>query len=160
MNESLHANTTLDLPGFFHGISASKSFLLPSRRNRMPAFFRIDKERRLVIGTLAGVATMANALAHQVNLQKHPDFDPSFSQLMDCTQGTKAQLSCEQVQQLARNAIFSPNSRRAILVTGKVAFGLARMFEWLRDSRGEEGIRVFRDLNDAIEWVLAKRAAK
>jgi hypothetical protein len=113
-----------------------------------------------VISTLAGVATMADASAHQANLRKHPDFDPGFSQLMDCTQVTKAELSQADVQRLAGEAIFSPCSRRAILVTSDVAFGLARMFEMLRESRGEQGIRVFRDLDGALEWVLAKRIVR
>ena len=105
------------------------------------------------------VATMADALAHQVNLRKHPDFDPSFSQGMDGTRIPKAELSREEVQQLACIPIFSPNSRRAILVTGNVASGLARVFELLRDSRGEVGIRVLGNLDDALEWVLAMHTA-
>jgi hypothetical protein len=32
------------------------------------------------------------------------------------------------------------------------------MFEILRESLGEKGIRVFRDLDDALEWVLVKNA--
>ena len=42
--------------------------------------------------------------------------------------------------------------------SGDVAFALARMFEMLRDSEG--GIRVFGDLNEALEWVLAKRTVR
>ena|SRR5271165_6715315 len=37
--------------------------------------------------------------------------------------------------------------------------GLARMFEMLREAKGEEGLRVFRDLDEALECVLAKNAA-
>jgi len=37
------------------------------------------------MSTISGVLTLADALAHQENLRKHPDFDPSFSQLMDGT---------------------------------------------------------------------------
>jgi len=33
------------------------------------------------------------------------------------------------------------------------------MFEILRETMGERGIRVFRDLNEALDWVLAKSAS-
>jgi hypothetical protein len=30
------------------------------------------------------------------------------------------------------------------------------MFEILRENAGEKGIRVFRNLDDALEWILGK----
>ena len=54
----------------------------------MPAYFRIDKERKLVMSTISGVFTLADGLAHQDILLKDLDFDPSFSQLLICTQVT------------------------------------------------------------------------
>jgi hypothetical protein len=125
----------------------------------MPVFYKIDKERKLVISTGSGVFTMADALAHQEKLRKDPDFDPSFSQLLDFTHVTKLELDAKDVRRLAQTFVFSDDSRRAILVSGDVAFGLARMFEMLRDTFGEKGIRVFRNLDDALDWVLAKKTA-
>jgi hypothetical protein len=124
----------------------------------MPAYFKIDKEHRLVMSTISGVLTLADALAHQENLRKHPDFDPSFSQLMDGTQLTRVELKREEVQRLARDSIFSPDSRRAFVTDSDAAFGMARMFETLRDAMGERGIRVFRNLDDGLDWVLGKNS--
>ncbi len=45
----------------------------------MPAYYKIDKERRVVMSTVAGVFTLADGLAHQEKLLKDPHFDPSFS---------------------------------------------------------------------------------
>ncbi len=45
------------------------------------------------MSTGSGVFTMAEAMAHQNNLRKHPDFDPSFSQLVDLSNVTKIELS-------------------------------------------------------------------
>jgi len=109
--------------------------------------------------TCSGVFTMADALGHQEKLLKDPDFDPSFSQLMDVTGVTTVELGGEDMRRLASRSIFSPNSRRAILVNTDLVFGLARMFEMLREDFGEQGIRVFRDLGDALDWVLAKNTA-
>jgi len=35
-------------------------------------------------------------------------------------------------------------------------FGSARMYEILRESAGESGIRVFRNRDKGLDWVLAK----
>jgi hypothetical protein len=125
----------------------------------MPAFFKIYKERRLVMSTVSGVVTIAEALAHRQILGKHPDFDPTFSQLVDLSNVTKLEFSREDVEKFAQDSIFSLNSRRAALATSDFAYGLARMFEMHRESKGEEGIRVFRNLDEALDWVLAKNGA-
>jgi hypothetical protein len=122
----------------------------------MPAFYKIDKDRRVVITTASGVVSIADGLAHQNKLLNDPDFDPSFSQLMDFTQATQVDLSGEDVRRLAKQNIFSPDSRRAILAPSDSVYGLGRMFEILREMTGERGIRVFRNLDEALEWVLAK----
>jgi hypothetical protein len=125
----------------------------------MPAYFKIDKERRLVMSTAEGVLTMAEALAHQEKLLKDPDFDPSFSQLWDLSQVTNWELDAADMRRLAQRTLFSSHSRRACLTTRDLVFGHARMFEMLRESAGETGIRIFRNLDDALDWVLAKDSA-
>src|SRR5208283_4961352 len=122
----------------------------------MPAYFKIDKEHRLVMSMISGVFTMAEALAQRENLRKHPDFDPSFSQLVDFTQVARIELKQEDMQSLAQASIFSSDSRRAFVTSSDVVFGMARMFEALRDSIGDNGIRVFRNLDEALDWVLGK----
>jgi len=125
----------------------------------MPTFYKIDKERKLVMTTYSGVLTIAEALGHQEKLPKDPDFDPSFSQLFDVTHVTDVQLTAEDVRLLARASVFSRDSRRAILVDSDLKFGLARMFEELRNTMGEKGIRVFRNLDEALDWIFAKDQA-
>jgi hypothetical protein len=122
----------------------------------MPAFYKIEKERRLVLSSGTGVFSKEDALFHQNRLLADPDFDPNFSQLLDFTHITHIDLSAADIQQLALRNIFSPDSRRAILVTNDLAFGLGRMYGSLRESAGEHGIRVFRSLEEALEWVLSK----
>jgi hypothetical protein len=121
----------------------------------MPAYFRIDKEHKLVMSTIYGVFTVADGLAHQEQLLKDPDFDLNFSQLLDCTHVTKAELGPDDVRRLAQRSIFSSDARRAILVASDSVFGLARMFVMSREALGEKGIRVFHDRDEALYWVLA-----
>jgi hypothetical protein len=125
----------------------------------MPAFYKIDKERRLIVSTATGVFNREESLSHRRRLLADPDFDPSYSQLVDFTNVTQFDLSSEDVRQLAHNSVFAPNARRAFIVASDFAFGLGRMYEMLREGAGENGIRVFRELDDALDWVLAKTEA-
>jgi hypothetical protein len=122
----------------------------------MPVFYKIDKERRIVLSSGSGVLTLADAKAHQQRLSNDPDFDPCFSQIADFTQFSQFDLSSEDIRQMAEMSLFSPQSRRAFIVPNDFAFGLARMFQILRDIAGEQGIHVCRSLEEALDWVLSK----
>jgi len=122
----------------------------------MPQFYKIDKERRLVLSTASGVFSRADAAGHMERLLKDPDFDPSYSQIADFTQVTKIELSAQDVHELAQRSVFSPQSRRALIVPNDVAYGLGRMFGMLRENQGEMGIRIFRNLEEALDWVFSK----
>jgi len=122
----------------------------------MPAFYKIDKERKLVMSAGSGVLTREDLLGHQERLLKDPEFDPTFSQLLDFTHITKVDITPEDVRLAARKTIFSPQSHRAMLVKDDLQFGLARMFEIHRELNGEKGIRVFRNIDEALDWVFAK----
>ena len=122
----------------------------------MPAFYKIDKERRLVITTASGIFSAADGLAHQNKLVNDPEFDPSFSQIADFTQVTKFDLSADDVRQVAQRTIFAPHSRRALIVPGDLGYGFGRMFEILRENQGDVATRVFRTLEEALDWVLSE----
>lgn len=117
----------------------------------MPAFYKIDKERRLVMSSGTGVFNKEEAFSHQNRLLADPDFDSSYSQLIDFTHIAKIDLTAADIRQLAVRNIFSPESRRAFLVPNDLAFGLGRMYEILREAEGERGIRIFRNLEDALD---------
>ena len=124
----------------------------------MPATYEIDKQRRLVISTALGSITYADLLGHQNRLLKDPDFDPSFSQIWDFTRMTALKLEPHEVRNLAQRSIFSPESHRAVAAVNDLEYGFARMFGIMRENEGETGIRVFRSLDEAIDWVLSKSA--
>lgn len=124
----------------------------------MPEFYKIDKERRLVLTTGSGVVTLSDAVSHMNKLSKDPDFDPSFSQIVDFTHVTRIELSADDIRRLAQRTIFSPHSRRAFIAPDEAAFGIGRMFEMLRGLEGEKGIGIFRSLEEALEWVFPRSA--
>ena len=122
----------------------------------MPVSYKIDKQRRLIITTCLEQVTLAEGLAHQDKLLKDPDFDHSFSQLMDCTRVNFSGFAGNDIRKLAERNVFSAQSRRAIVVSSNLDYGFGRMFEMLRESAGEHGIRIFRDLDEAVDWLLSK----
>lgn len=122
----------------------------------MPLFYKIDKERRLVLSSGSGLFSLSEAKAHQQRLLNDRDFDPSFSQIADFSQFTKFDLSANEIRQMAEKSVFSAQSRRAFIVPNDFAFGLGRMFQILRDLAGEKGIRICRTLEEALDWVLSK----
>lgn len=75
------------------------------------------------MSTAFGVFTLADALAHHDQLTKDPDFDPTYSQLVDLTQASAVELSAEDVRILAERRVFWPCSRRAILANDDLLFG-------------------------------------
>ena len=122
----------------------------------MANYYEIDKERRLITSTASGVITLPEIWAHQEKLDKDPDFDPSFAQLLDVTQVTKLKLSSEDVRRVAESNSLSTNPRLAIVATSSLVYGMARMFQIFREMKGEEKTRVFRDRDEALAWVLGK----
>jgi hypothetical protein len=121
----------------------------------MPAFYKIDKERRIVLSSGAGVLTRTDIQGHMDRLSNDSDFDPNYSQIVDFTQLSGVDIEPEDVRQFAERNIFSPRSRRAFVVKDDLQYGLARMFEIHRELNGETGIRVFRTIDEALDWVLA-----
>jgi hypothetical protein len=119
----------------------------------MPSAYKIDKERRLVTSSAWGVVTREDVMGHQQKITADPDFVQTYSQLLDFTRTTKLEFTAADVQAFAARRIFAPSAKRAIVVPDVELFGLARMFEILRDSKGDEGIRVFTKMEEAREWL-------
>jgi len=124
----------------------------------MPVFYKIDKPHKLVMTTASDVFNLDTAFAHQDQLLKDPDFDAVYSQLLDLAHVTKVEFSADDVRQISTRSVFWPCSRRAILVNDDLLFGLATLFEMLRANAGEKGVRVFRSLNHALDWIVEGNA--
>ena len=119
----------------------------------MPADYTIDKSQRMVFTVGYGVLTDEDVYAHQEKLRDDPDFDPSFSQLADCTGVIKADdFSTDGIYELARRNPFGAGSRRAFVAPKKLVYGLIRMFQILTDDYPDELV-VFRDVTEARKYL-------
>lgn len=122
----------------------------------MPAWYQIDPIRKLVLSSGSGTVTVADMLEHQRKLFEDPDFDPTFSQLIDFTHVTQLDASAADFRMLAEKSKFKDNARRAILVGTDETFELTEVFRKLRENIGDRGIKTFRTLDEALDW-LARR---
>ena len=122
----------------------------------MPAFYKVYKERRFVLSTISGEFTYSEALAHQRKISADRDFDPTFSHIADFTLATWAKISPEEVLKFAQRSIFSPDARRAAILPNLADYGLGRMYETLRSMEGQTGIRAFRTLEEAMDWIVGQ----
>jgi hypothetical protein len=119
----------------------------------MPAGFVIDLAQRTVFSRAEGEFSYADGEDHLRRLLADPGFDPSFSQLFDFLAVTSVRLSSDEVRRLAETNVFLPHTPRAFVVSSDLTFALSRMFDSYRRLKGEEGIRIFRDLDEAVRWL-------
>jgi hypothetical protein len=119
----------------------------------MPADYTIDKSQRMVFSKADGIMTDEDVYAHQEKLRDDPDFDPGFSQLVDCTKVTKADdLSTDAIYELARRHLFGAESKRAFVAPQNLVYGLIRMFQILTNDYPDE-LLVCKDLTEARKYL-------
>jgi hypothetical protein len=119
----------------------------------MPWHFEVDRLRRVVQVRVHGTLCDQDLLDGDEALRNHPEFQPDFDQLIDMREAVGAKVTTDGIRALAHKPpLFSPESRRAIVVLTDLGFGMARMFELLREGKSGE-IRVFRDLAEANDWL-------
>jgi hypothetical protein len=118
----------------------------------VPGSYLIDVANRLVVSRVWGVVAAETFIAHARGLAADSRFEPSFRQIADLREIARAELSAEDVRQIAEANPFGPGARRAVVVGADVIFGLARMYEQLADQSPDQ-FRVFRDYDEAVRWL-------
>jgi hypothetical protein len=118
----------------------------------MPASYHIDRKVGVVFTTLTDYVTDEDLLDHQRRLLADPDFRPMMHQCIDARGVTGGTVTGGGIRTLAKANIYADGSRRAIIVSGKMAYGFARMFQILR-SKGPEKIQICRRVEDAHRWL-------
>ena len=122
----------------------------------MPIDYKIDRAKRRVVSTGNGDFSHKDAKGHMDRLSADPDFDPTFSQLIDFAGITKVSLTHDKIYDLAARHVFASDAKRAFVTVTMEQFGLARMFQSYRSAKGESGIHVFTDMKEAIAWLDVK----
>lgn len=124
----------------------------------MPEGHEIDVARRVVVSRAWGVLSTAEFLAHYEAVATDPDFDPTFAQLVDLRDVTAFNVDVITLRSKALQSMFRPGTRRAIVASSDVTFGLARMFGTYAES-ASQSIAVFRAIDEAERWLGLDTAA-
>ena len=119
----------------------------------MPFAIHIDVRHGLAASRVLRPLTPAEIVAHPADFQSHPDFSPEMMQLMDC-RDVMVDIDVDMTRQLGKEIVaFSPKSKRALVVGDELSFGLARMVNTNAGDRDIGQLRIFRDLENACEWL-------
>jgi hypothetical protein len=114
--------------------------------------YRIDPERRLVLTRGWGELSTRELADVMRRIRLDPRFDPTYRSLGDLREVTTITVDTMATAQTAASPLFADGTRRAIVATSEVAFGMARMFASFSERSGQE-VRVFRDISLAEAWL-------
>jgi hypothetical protein len=113
----------------------------------------IDAASRVVILTVTGDLGNHELLALADELARS-GVGSDYSLLIDLRQASGRNVTSAGVRELVeRPLVFSAASRRAVVVPSDLGFGMARMYELLRENRGGGATQVFRDFDQARRWL-------
>ena len=128
---------------------ASREF----QKSAMQVDKQVNAADRVVILSVSGELGDSDLLSLAIDIENDPEVKPDFSMLVDVRRADVRNVTSAGVRALAdRPLALSPASRRGIVVPSELGFGMARVYEALRNA--ESGaIRVFRDYEEAQRWV-------
>jgi hypothetical protein len=79
---------------------------------------------------------------------------PDFDQIVDFREVTFVEVSGGQTRALANKALFSPESKRAVVAPNPAHFGFGRMFAAYHEmSESPSRVQVVYDLSSALRWL-------
>ena len=108
----------------------------------------------MVISTGFGRLTSAEIKTCMDQGVTDPDFDPGFNQIVDFREVTFVDVSGGQTRALANKALFSPESKRAVVAPNPAHFGFGRVFAAYHEmSESPSQVQVFYDLSSALRWL-------
>ena len=120
----------------------------------MPLDVRFDEQRRLIHVTVSGAwPTLPEIVAERSRLIMAGVVRPGVVELCDARGVTRGIPNLSQMQAIL-HSIGKPPDKRAIVVNSSVQFSAGKLAELL-DPRG---LRVFRDEESALAWLMEKEA--
>lgn len=115
----------------------------------MSTTFRIDTGLGVIFTMCRERVTDLEVLGYLRAVAQHPDYNPTFKHLIDCTQIGVFEISADLTRSVAQKKLFSSRSRCAIVAPQDHIYGMARMFELQHTG----SVQVFRDLASAEKWL-------
>lgn len=122
----------------------------------MPYRLFVDAEQRFARIEVEGALTVPLVEESLGELLAHPEFGPSYRQLVDWSRVDRVELSAADVRELlGRSLAAAPragHARIAFVAPLDLAYGIARMFE-LMGGKLPYDVAVFRSVAEAMDWL-------
>lgn len=117
----------------------------------------IDDKFNLRIHQVTGSTTLDDIVSTLKEIYSEPDFNSEMNVLWDLRGADLASFFTSNIQKL-RDFVSAHwgtegKSLAALIVSRDLEFGLSRMYEFFVESKTSNKVRVFRDYDEAFEWV-------
>jgi hypothetical protein len=108
----------------------------------------VDRTHRVFVLRVSGELDDDGLLALAAELRSDPEAEPDLALLIDLREASGLSVTGRGVRALvAQPMVLSPASRRAVVVPTDLGFGMARMYEMLREDRGARRVP-----SDSTAW--------
>jgi hypothetical protein len=126
----------------------------------MPIETELDPNRGIRLHRVTGVLVPEELLETLQDLYGRADFNPDMSVLWDIREADVSSFTRDDVVRL-RDLVkdhwgVGGSSRAALVVSREIDYGLARMYGLLLDKYTSSDLKVFRDMNEALDWASAR----
>lgn len=122
----------------------------------MTISYRIDPDQGIVLTEASDVLTVRELMAHKQALLNDPQFRPGLKELSDVRQVDQLAVTPDDLRALAafdhKHAAVLSEHKLALLVPNDYVFGMARMYQLLSESGGDN-VMVFREEGEARRWL-------
>jgi hypothetical protein len=118
----------------------------------------IDNKSKIRIHTVSGAFEFDALYSGLEDIYDDPEFDPELNSVWDFTKLAGLQLlEPDQLKQVVA-FVYKERSqysaiKTALVVSKKIDFSIARVYELSMKSNSNNEVMVFKDLDRAIEWV-------
>ena len=117
----------------------------------MPVIYQVDSATQLVKGRAWGVLTRPEVEEYMTALKQDERITDGFRHLFDLSDVLEISMGLDDFRLMPQLAPFG-TSRQAYFTDSDVVFGVARMFQSVRDF-DRDSIRVVRTREQALEWL-------
>ena len=118
----------------------------------------IYKEDKLRVHTLSGQFNYDKLFTELKSVYDDPNFDPDLNSVWDLSEVSEIEkVTPEQIQKIVSFVSWKRSKyggmKTALVVSSKIHYGIARIYELSMESASKNNIMVFKDLGQAIEWI-------
>jgi hypothetical protein len=124
----------------------------------MPVTIEIDAAKKTILTTFTGEIGDEDISFARKELGSRPNFDPTFSHIIDFQTVTAANISTQFLRNFANEeSVFRRQARQIVVAPQPHIFALARMTQILMEAH-RPNIQVLRSLDEAYATLGIKRA--